>query len=42
MAAKPKGWRTFDQLCRKLVKVPKAEVDTKIERDKARRIKKKK
>ncbi len=25
--AKPKGWRAFDQLARRLVKVPKAEVD---------------
>jgi hypothetical protein len=24
---KPKGWRAFDQLARKLVRVPKAEVD---------------
>jgi len=42
VAKKPKGWRAFDQLCKKLVKVPKDEVDGKIERDKAKRPKKKK
>ena len=42
MAKKPKGWRAFDQLCKKLVKVSKQEVDAKIERDKAQRVKKKK
>ena len=26
MAKKPKGWKTFDQLARKLVQVSKAEV----------------
>lgn len=25
--AKPKGWRAFDALARKLVRVPKTEVD---------------
>lgn len=39
---KPKGWRAFDQLCKKLVKVPKKQVDAKIERDRIKRLKKKK
>jgi hypothetical protein len=34
---KPKGWRAFDQLARKLVQVPKAEVG---KREKKRREKK--
>ena len=40
--SKPKGWRLFDRLCKKLVQVPKEEVDTKIERDRTKRLAKKK
>lgn len=39
---KPKGWRAFDSLARKLSQVPKEEVDTKIATDKATRIAKRK
>ncbi len=39
---KPKGWRKFDQLCKKLVQVPKGEVDAKVERDRTKRLAKKK
>jgi len=38
---KPKGWRKFDALTRKLIQVPKEETDAQIERDKAKRRKKK-
>jgi hypothetical protein len=40
-ARKPKGWRKFDALTRKLIQVPKEETDAQIERDKAKRRKKK-
>jgi hypothetical protein len=40
-AKKPKGWRKFDALTRKLIQVPKEETDAQIERDKAKRRKKK-
>jgi len=39
---KPAGFRAFNALCKKLIQVPKSEIDAKVERDKARRIKKKK
>ena len=36
---KPKGWRKFDELTRKIVQVPKDEVDAQIERGrKARKV----
>jgi hypothetical protein len=38
---RPKGWRKFDALTRKLIQVPKEETDAQIERDKAKRRKKK-
>jgi len=38
-AKKPKGWRAFDELTRKLVQVDKAAVDKKVAADKAKRIK---
>ena len=41
-AKKPKGWRTFDALVKKLVDVDPQAVDKKIARDKAKRIKKRK
>ena len=37
---RPKGWRKFDQLTRKLIQVPKEETDAQIEADKKRRKKK--
>lgn len=37
---KPDGWRAFDALARKVVQVPKEEVDAKVAKDKAKRIKK--
>jgi len=40
MQKKPKGWRAFDQLAKKLVNVDPQAVDKKIARDKAKRIKK--
>ena len=39
MTKKPAGFRAFDDLCKKLVRVPKSEIDAKVERDKAKRIK---
>ena len=39
---KPKGWRKFDDLIKKLIQVPKPEVDEQIERDKRERAKKRK
>ena len=37
---KPKGWRAFDQLAKKLVAVPKEEADAQVEADrKARKAK---
>ena len=39
---KPEGFDAFDALTRKLVKVPKAEVDRRIEQRKARVAKRKK
>jgi hypothetical protein len=41
-AKKPEGFKAFDALTRKLVKVPKAEVDRRIEQRKARIAKRKK
>ena len=41
-AKKPKGWRAFDALAKKLVNVDPQAVDKKIARDKAKRIKKRK
>lgn len=41
-AKKPVGFEAFDALTRKLVKVPKAEVDRRIKLAKARKAKKKK
>lgn len=37
---KPEGWRAFDALAKAVVKVPKAEVDARVARDKAARMKK--
>ena len=37
MAAKPKGFTAFDALTRKLMAVPKAQVDAKIAADRAAR-----
>lgn len=39
-AKKPKGWRAFDDLAKKLAGVDKVKVDKKISADKAKRIKK--
>lgn len=39
MAKKPKGHAKFDRLMRKLITVDKDAVDRRIERDKAKRIK---
>ena len=37
---KPKGWKAFDALARKLVKVPKSEVDrAEQNREKRKRVK---
>jgi hypothetical protein len=36
-ARKPEGFPEFDQLARKLIKVPKAEIDRRIERRKKKR-----
>ena len=36
-AKKPEGFAEFDQLARKLIKVPKAEIDRLIERRKKKR-----
>lgn len=41
-AKKPTGFKEFDELARKLVQVPKAEVDRRIERRKAKAAKRKK
>lgn len=34
---KPAGWRKFDDLTKKLIQVPKPEVDAQIERDRKER-----
>lgn len=39
---KPEGLRAFEALARKVVSVPKADVDAKVAKDKAARIKKRK
>lgn len=39
---KPEGWKTFDSLAKKLVQVPKDDVDAKVAKDKAKRIKQRK
>lgn len=39
---KPKGWKAFDQLAKKLTNVDKTKVDKKIASDKEKRIKKRK
>ena len=36
-AAKPKGWRKFDELTRALIQVPKEEVDAQVEADRKAR-----
>ncbi len=41
-AKKPKGWRAFDELAKKLAGVDKAKVDKKISSDKEKRLKKRK
>lgn len=41
-AKKPKGWRAFDALAKKLVNVDPQAVDKKIARDKAARVKRRK
>lgn len=42
MAKKPKGWKAFDALAKKLSSVDKTKVDKKIASDKEKRIKKRK
>ena len=39
---KPKGWRKFDDLVKRLIQVPKDETNAQIERDKRERAKKRK
>lgn len=39
---KPEGFKEFDELARKLVQVPKAEVDRQIERTARKKAKRKK
>ena len=39
---KPEGWKAFDSLAKKLVQVPKEDVDAKVTKDKAKRIKQRK
>ncbi len=39
---KPRGWAAFESLTRKLVFVEKTAVDKRIDKDKAKRIKKRK
>lgn len=39
---KPKGFKAFDALTRKLVQVPKGELDKKVADDKADRLRRKK
>lgn len=36
---KPEGWKAFDSLAKKLVQVPKEDVDAKVAKDKAKRLK---
>jgi hypothetical protein len=36
-AKRPKGWKKFDDLARKLVQVPKEELEDQVERDRAER-----
>ncbi len=36
-AGKPVGWRKFDKLTKKLIQVPKDEIDAQIERDRKER-----
>ena len=38
---KPKGWKAFDKLTRKLVQVPKGEVDQQVAKSKADRLRRK-
>jgi rubrerythrin len=40
MTKKPKGWRAFDSLLKKIVNVDPQAVNKKIARDKAKRVKK--
>ncbi len=40
-ARKPKGFKAFDKLARKLVQVPKGELDKKVADDKAGRLRRK-
>lgn len=42
MADRPRGWGKFDALMRKVVTVPKEQVDAKIASDKAARKRRKK
>ena len=37
MSKKPKGWKAFDDLTRKLIQVPKAEADAQTEADRKAR-----
>lgn len=39
---KPKGWKPFDELARKLVEISKGDMDKKIANDKADRRRRKK
>lgn len=34
---KPKGWKAFDALARKIVQIPKGELDKKVAENKAER-----
>jgi hypothetical protein len=36
---KPSGWRAFDSLAKRLIEVPKEQVDAKVAADKKARIK---
>jgi len=40
-AKKPKGWKAFDELTRKLVEIPKGELDKKVTNGKAERLRRK-
>lgn len=39
---KPKGWKAFDQLLRRLLQIPKGELDKKVANGKADRLRRRK
>ena len=41
-ARKPKGWKAFDELARKLIEVPKGEADQQVAKSKADRLRRRK